>query len=101
MSLRFYRRLRVLPGMTVNLSKRGASVSLGERGARVTLNTRGEVTETVGLPGTGVFYTQRQKLRGRQANIQTPSNRGGMWAFLAIVAAIIVAVRVVAWLVAG
>jgi hypothetical protein len=48
----------------LNLSKRGASISVGERGAHVTLNTRGEVTETIGAPGTGIFYTTRQRLRG-------------------------------------
>jgi hypothetical protein len=65
MGLRLFRRVRVLPGVTLNLSKRGVSVSAGVRGAHVTLNSRGEVTETVGLPGTGVFYTTRQKLRGQ------------------------------------
>jgi Protein of unknown function (DUF4236) len=31
MPLRFYRRVRLLPGARINLSKRGASVSVGRR----------------------------------------------------------------------
>ncbi len=57
MGLRFQRRVRILPGVTINLSKSGVSTSLGTRGAHVTIG-HGKVRETVGLPGTGVSYTQ-------------------------------------------
>ena len=53
---RFFRRVRVAPGLTLNLSKRGASVSMGVRGAHMTVGRSG-VRRTVGIPGTGVFYT--------------------------------------------
>jgi hypothetical protein len=59
MGLRFYRRFRRFPGVSLNLSKRRASVSLGERGAHVTVGTFG-IRETVGLPGTGLSYTEHQ-----------------------------------------
>ena len=52
MGLRFFKRVRLVPGLTLNVSKRGASVSVGEKGAHITVGTSG-VTETVGLPGTG------------------------------------------------
>jgi len=58
MSFRFFRRHRLLPGVTLNLSKSGASVSLGPRGAKVTVGPRG-THATVGLPGTGLFYTTK------------------------------------------
>lgn len=58
MSFRFFRRHRLLPGVTLNLSKSGASVSLGPRGAKVTVGSRG-THATVGLPGTGLFYTTK------------------------------------------
>ena len=67
MGLRIWRRFGIAPGVSINLSKHGASVSLGERGARVTLNTRGDLTETVGLPNSGVYWTERQRLRGQGA----------------------------------
>jgi len=58
MGFRFYRRIRLAPGLSVNLSKSGPSLSVGMRGAHVTFGKRG-VTKTVGLPGTGLFYTSR------------------------------------------
>lgn len=58
MGLRFQKRIRLFKGVTLNLSKTGASVSLGGRGARV--NLRGDkVTGTVGIPGTGISYRER------------------------------------------
>ncbi len=56
MGFRFYRRIKIMPGISLNLSKRGVSVSGGARGARVTVGRRG-VRKTVGLPGTGMSYT--------------------------------------------
>jgi len=58
MSLRFFRRVRLAPGVTLNLSKSGASLSFGPRGTKLTLGARGK-RATVGLPGTGLFYTRR------------------------------------------
>src|SRR5271154_1994980 len=57
-SFRFYRRVHIFPGLTVNLSKSGPSLSVGVRGAHVTVGPRG-VTRTVGIPGSGIFYTSR------------------------------------------
>jgi len=59
MSLRFFRRAKLLPGLSLNLSKSGPSLSLGIRGAHVTLSQSG-VRRTVGLPGTGLFVTSKQ-----------------------------------------
>jgi len=56
MGFRFFRRIRIAPGLTVNLSRSGASLSIGPRGAKYTIGPRGSRT-TVGLPGTGLFYT--------------------------------------------
>jgi hypothetical protein len=57
--LRFYRRVHLCPGLSVNLSHSGPSLTLGIRGAHVTLGGD-SITKTVGLPGTGIFYTSRQ-----------------------------------------
>jgi hypothetical protein len=58
MTLRFWRRVRIVPGLRVNLSKSGASVSVGRRGAWLTTGPRGQ-RATVGLPGTGLFWTEK------------------------------------------
>jgi hypothetical protein len=56
MGLRFYRRVHLFPGVSVNVSRSGPSLTVGVRGAHVTVGRRG-VTRTVGLPGTGIYYT--------------------------------------------
>jgi hypothetical protein len=58
MGFRFYRRLRIAPGLSVNLSRSGPSLWVGVRGAHVTVGRKG-VTRTIGLPGTGMFFTSR------------------------------------------
>lgn len=57
-NFRFYRRMHIFPGLSVNLSKSGPSLTLGVRGAHVTLGPRG-VRRTVGIPGTGIYYTSQ------------------------------------------
>jgi hypothetical protein len=60
MGLRFYRRIRLFPGVTLNLSRRGVSTSVGVRGAHLTVG-HGKVRTTVGLPGSGLSYTKISK----------------------------------------
>lgn len=74
MPLRFYRRVKVIPGVSVNFSRSGPSLSLGVRGAHVTFG-HGHVTRTVGVPGTGIFYTHTD---GRHTGAHV-SGRGWLW----------------------
>jgi hypothetical protein len=56
MGFRFSRRISVLAGVRLNISKSGISTSLGMRGGSVTIGKRG-VRMTVGMPGTGISYS--------------------------------------------
>ncbi len=58
MGFRFYRRIRIAPGVSLNVGKTGASVSVGPRGAKMTFGKKG-TRASVGLPGTGVRYEKR------------------------------------------
>jgi len=64
MSFRFLRRVKILPGVTLNLSKSGGSLSFGARGAKLTIGPHGRRT-TVGIPGTGLFYTKTYGSKGK------------------------------------
>jgi hypothetical protein len=64
MAFRLFRRIKIAPGITLNLSKSGLSASAGVRGARVTLGPRG-VRRTVGIPGTGISYTDSSSTSSR------------------------------------
>ena len=41
MGFRFWRRMKILPGVTLNISKSGASLSFGVRGAKYTVGPKG------------------------------------------------------------
>lgn len=58
MGFRFQKRITLLPGVRMNLSKSGASLSVGPRGASVTMGKRG-VYGNVGIPGSGLSYRER------------------------------------------
>jgi hypothetical protein len=53
---RFQRRIGIVPGVRLNISKSGLSASIGERGAHLTIGRTPRVT--VGLSGTGISYTE-------------------------------------------
>lgn len=72
MAIRFFRRMRILPGVSLNLSKSGPSISVGPRGAKFTVGPRG-VRTTAGLPGTGLYYTKHASHgSGGRASRATP-----------------------------
>jgi hypothetical protein len=62
MGRRYRQRLRLAPGLTLNVGKRGASTSAGPRGARLNVSRRG-TTATTSLLGTGLSYVWRLRWR--------------------------------------
>jgi hypothetical protein len=58
MTLRFYHRVTLIPGLRVNLSRSGASLSIGHRGIWYTIGPKGQ-RATIGLPGSGVYWTKQ------------------------------------------
>jgi len=54
MAFRFRKQFKILPGIKVTLSKRSIGVTAGVLGAHVSINTKGQITRTVGVPGTGL-----------------------------------------------
>ena len=64
MGIRFSKRVKLLPGVTLNISKTGASVSVGPKGAKINISKKG-VRGTVGLPGSGASYSKQLVERER------------------------------------
>lgn len=56
MGFRFFKRVGLAKGVTLNLSKSGGSVSVGPQGAKLTLGPQG-ARISLGIPGTGLYYT--------------------------------------------
>lgn len=71
MGFRFQKRIKILPGVTVNLGKRGISTSFGVRGARVNIGRKG-VRSTLGIPGTGISYTKYESYKKKSPAAKKP-----------------------------
>ncbi|TNH04504.1 DUF4236 domain-containing protein [Testudinibacter sp. TR-2022] len=70
MALKFRKRVKIVPGVTVNLSKSGVSGTFGAKGASVNVGKKGTYLNT-GIPGTGIY--DRQRLDGK-SNTSTDNN---------------------------
>ncbi|EHK9078625.1 DUF4236 domain-containing protein [Vibrio parahaemolyticus] len=57
MGFKFRKRIKIAPGLHVNISKSGVSTSIGKPGATVNIGKKG-VKATVGVPGSGLSYSQ-------------------------------------------
>ena len=99
MGFRFRRRLRIVPGVWLNVAKTGISASIGRAGATLNLSPKGAQT-TVGLPGSGISYRSRLRPWGRGPGRQplpsdpdrgSSSPTGGGPAFVAVIILIAVA----------
>lgn len=58
MAIRFTKRIKIAPGLKINLSKKGiSSTSLGFNGATANLSGKG-IKGTAGIPGTGLSTSE-------------------------------------------
>jgi Protein of unknown function (DUF4236) len=71
MSFRFRRTMGIAPGIRLNLSRSGPSISFGPRGLHYTIGMKGNRT-TVGIPGTGLFWTSYQRHGSNGATTGAP-----------------------------
>jgi Holliday junction resolvasome RuvABC ATP-dependent DNA helicase subunit len=65
MAWNFRRRIKILPGVHLNVGKKGVSTTFGVRGASITTGRNGVYLNT-GIPGTGLY--NRQKISGKKNN---------------------------------
>lgn len=65
MGIYFRKRIKILPGVHMNVSKSGTSWSVGPRGAKVNFGKRGTYI-TTGIPGTGIYA--RTKISGNTSS---------------------------------
>ena len=75
MPFRFSKRISIIPGVRLNLSKSGASLSVGPRGASMTMGKRG-VYGNVGIPGTGLSYRERLDKPATRQRTASPRDPG-------------------------
>ena len=69
MGLNFRKSITLLKGVKLNLSKSGPSLSFGRSGLRQSINLKGQARTSVGIPGTGIYYT-------KSTNVKTLAKKG-------------------------
>lgn len=72
MGLYFRKRIKILPGVHMNVSKSGTSWSIGPRRAKVNFGKRGTYV-TTGIPGTGI-YSRTKVCDNNMSNHRTQLN---------------------------
>jgi len=60
MGFRFRQSFKIIPGVRINLGKKGTSISLGGKGFTTNVSDKG-VRNTVSIPGTGVSYSTYER----------------------------------------
>lgn len=98
--MKFRKRIRIAPGVVLNISKSGISTTIGPRGASVNIGKAGTYLNT-GIPGTGLY--DRQKIAGGKAArkpadpvARAPRTRTG--GVLGWVVTLVILLAVVSWL---
>ena len=63
MGWRINKHINLSKHLRLNISKSGVGISGGVRGARISYNPKYGVRESVGIQGTGVYYTEQHKIK--------------------------------------
>lgn len=78
MGLRFRKSVTICKGVKLNFGKTGMSVTLGTKGYHKTIGSNGRVTTSVGIPGTGIYYTDTKNIgNGNRRNTQNHREEPG------------------------
>lgn len=77
MGIRFRKRIKLAPGLHLNLSGSGLSMSVGQRGASMTFGGRGGTYMNAGIPGTGLYARERVGATNASPQSRSRSDGGG------------------------
>lgn len=68
MGFSYRKRISILPGVKVNISKSGVSTSIGGNGYTANISKRG-IKQTLSIPGTGISYSKNHKRSANRASV--------------------------------
>lgn len=74
MGLNYRKRIRLGKFINLNLGKRGAGFSFGIPGARISVNSQGRKQASIGIPGTGLYYTKSLGTRSKKKEAATKAS---------------------------
>ncbi|MFB1068306.1 DUF4236 domain-containing protein [Vibrio diabolicus] len=75
MGFKFRKRIKIAPGLHINVSKSGVSTSIGKPGATVNIGKKGGKA-TVGIPGSGLSYSQNLTGSGNLKEVSSNTGKG-------------------------
>ncbi len=70
MAWSYSKRIKIIPGVHLNISRKGISTSIGVRGASITFGQYGTFINT-GIPGTGIY--SREKISSKPRSVPDTS----------------------------
>lgn len=73
LSLRFRRSVSLGKGARINFTKKGVGFSVGTKGLRYSVHSTGRRTKSVGIPGTGLYYTKSKTAKSRNRKVSHSS----------------------------
>ncbi|WP_025328930.1 DUF4236 domain-containing protein [Bibersteinia trehalosi] len=79
MAFKFRKRIKIAPGITLNLSKKGVSTTIGGKGASVNIGKKGTYLNT-SIPGTG-FYDRKRLDVPNQEQSNSDEETNFSWSF--------------------
>ena len=65
---RFRKSIKIAPGIRMNFGKKSTSISIGGHGFHKTISSTGRVTNSFGIPGTGLYYTETSSSQRRSVS---------------------------------
>lgn len=74
MGLRFRKSITLCKGVKLNFGKTGMSVSVGQKGFHKTIHQNGNVTTSIGIPGTGVYWSDTKKINKNNTRISVDNS---------------------------
>lgn len=74
MGIRYRKRIKILPGVNINISKSGISTTIGPKGCSVNIGKNGTYLNA-GIPGTGIYSRERiSRRKSQSSNVHKPSD---------------------------
>lgn len=92
MAWKFRKRIKIAPGLTINVSRSGISTTIGPKGANINIGKNGTYLNT-GIPGTGIY--DRKRINTLSFNRTTNHDTSGCFWFLGILIIVMIITSII------
>lgn len=67
----FRKRMKLAPGINLNISKKGLGLSAGPKGLKVSRSAQGRITGSAGIPGSGISHRSSLNSNGESELVES------------------------------